>query len=192
MKKIILALALTVGLHAGSTISDKQLQRFIDGNYECLTVDTSKQKLTYYRSQEKIHEYAISSGKEGIGQHSGSYKTPLGLHCIKKKTGASSKIRSIFKRGINTGRIYTPGQPTCEDLILTRVIYLEGLEKGFNNGRDKKGKLVDSYSRGILIHGTNQESKIGSPASKGCIRMRNKDIINFYNNINEGTIIWIF
>ncbi|MFQ6092176.1 MAG: L,D-transpeptidase family protein, partial [bacterium] len=100
-----------------------------------------------------------------------------------------AKIGAIFKSGLNTGeiaKIYTDSTDVQEDLITSRIMWLEGLEAGINKGRD-----IDSYDRRIYIHGTPEEGLIGVPVSHGCIRMRNKDVIELFDLVSKGTLVEI-
>lgn len=122
-------------------------------------------------------DYEISTSKYGFGNISRSEKTPLGLHQIKRKIGGNHPIGKIFRYEMSMGRIYSSknGKP----LITSRILVLDGLEK-FNK---------NTLSREIYIHGTNLESLVGVPVSDGCIRMRNKDVIELYDLVSIGTKI---
>ena len=115
--------------------------------------------------------------------------TPIGLHKIKTKIGDNIPENGIFKYRNYSGKIteieYQPIK-TGLDIISSRIITIEGLEEGLN-----KGGNVDSFDRNIYIHGTNEEGVIGKPASHGCIRMKNQDVIKFYNLVSPGEIIVI-
>ncbi len=133
--------------------------------------------------------YPISTAKKGIGNISGSNKTPLGVHVIKEKVGKKVPLGGIIKKLVYTGKkatIHTDATYRETDLLTTRVLTLAGTEKGIN-----KGGNVDSYNRGIMIHGTPEEGLIGTPTSHGCIRMRNKDIIELFNLVTPGTKVLI-
>lgn len=154
-----------------------------------ILVSVSKQKLYLIKGEKLVKVYVISTSKYGIGNEEGSNKTPLGTHRICEKIGKNAKIGTIFKTGINTRRIakiYTDSTDLEEDLITTRIMWLEGLEAGIN-----KGKGIDSYKRHIYIHGTSEEGLIGQPASHGCIRMRNKDVIEIFDLVSKGTLVEI-
>ena len=147
----------------------------------------SEQKLYLYKSKESVKCYRISSSKFGIGNKMGSNKTPLGLHRIIKKTGNNAKQNEIFINGKKTGKLASVNKWNFNaDLITTRIIYLEGMEEGMN-----KGKGIDSRKRSILIHGTADEKSIGKPASHGCIRMKNCEIIELFDLIEMGVLVKI-
>lgn len=133
--------------------------------------------------------YPISSSKLGTGSQMNSFKTPLGWHCICEKIGDDQPIYMIFESRSPTGRIATVHTDTTdleEDLVLTRILRLKGCEPGLNYGDD-----VDSYTRCIYIHGTNEEGLIGRPASHGCIRMKNDDLICLFDRVNIKTFVKI-
>ena len=133
--------------------------------------------------------YKISSAKAGIGQLKGSNKTPLGHHTIRAKIGENNPIYSVYEGRRPTGDIWTKNlneQLSKDDWILTRIIWLSGKEIGFNRLGD-----FDSMQRFIYIHGTNEEELLGSPASHGCIRMSNNDILTLYQYVEVGTDVFI-
>src|SRR5947209_4857551 len=135
-----------------------------------LQVSISKQALSVYSDNQFAKKYSISTAKNGAGETFGSEKTPRGQHIIRAKIGAHCPINSVFVGRRPTGEIYTPALRTRNperDWILTRILWLSGLEKGKNRLRE-----VDTMRRFIYIHGTPDDIPIGVPGSKGCIRMR--------------------
>lgn len=152
-------------------------------------VAAKNQKL-YVINEGKIDTaYSISTAKQGVGGKIGSNKTPEGLHFIKEKIGGDLAENTIIKKKIPTASTATPitaAKSDNRDLITSRVLHLKGLEEGVNLGEG-----CDSYRRGIFIHGTHEEGLIGKPVSRGCIRMRNKDIIDLYSRIEVGTFVVI-
>ena len=154
-----------------------------------IRVSVANQMLYLIDNEEVIEEYPISTSVYGIGSEAGSNKTPLGKHKILNKIGDKAPLGTIFKSRINTGRkakIYTDSTDLEEDDVTTRILRLTGLEPGKN-----KGPGVDSYSRYIYIHGTPEEGLIGKPASHGCIRMKNADVIKLFDQVEEGTLVMI-
>ncbi|HOE65491.1 MAG TPA: L,D-transpeptidase [Candidatus Hydrogenedentes bacterium] len=131
-------------------------------------------------------EAACATARNGSGSEMDSLKTPLGWHVVARKTGNGEPWGRVFRGGKATALIWKPGDDTREDLVLTRVLFLDGLEPGKN-----KGGKVDSMARCIYIHGTNAEDRIGTPSSHGCIRLRNDDVIEAYDRIAEGTPVLI-
>jgi lipoprotein-anchoring transpeptidase ErfK/SrfK len=154
-----------------------------------MKVSVSQQKLFLMNKLDTLRSYDISTSKYGLGSESGSHKTPLGLHRVVEKYGDSAPEGTIFKSRINTGRIAEiemRPQTTKLDYVTTRILWLDGMEPGKN-----KGGNVDSYHRYIYIHGTHEEGLIGRPASKGCIRMRNNEVIELHELVPIGTTIRI-
>lgn len=134
-------------------------------------------------------DYSISTAKAGIGEESGSGKTPRGWHIIRAKIGEQQTANSVFVGRRFTGEIYTPelaDKFPQRDWILSRILWLSGCELG----RNRLGN-VDSMQRYIYIHGTPDTEPMGIPESHGCIRMRNQDVIELYDLIPAGTQIWI-
>jgi hypothetical protein len=149
-------------------------------------IDISGQRLYLRYSSKIVKSYPVSTSKYGIGNKVGSNKTPLGLHHIVSKIGRNACIGAIFKRRRNTGDIARINKDGAADLITTRILRLEGLQRGINKGKD-----IDSFRRCIYIHGTPEEKLIGKPASHGCIRMKNSDIIKLCSLVKRGTLVEI-
>jgi lipoprotein-anchoring transpeptidase ErfK/SrfK len=146
-----------------------------------IKIDISEQTLYLSQGNESIATYPISTSKFGIGSQAGSNKTPLGRHYIAQKIGEGAPEGTVFKARVNTGRIAKINREGG-DIVSSRIMWLKGLEAGKNLGVG-----VDSYRRYIYIHGTAEENKIGQPASHGCIRMYNRDVIDLFDRIEEGT-----
>ena len=154
-----------------------------------IVVNISTQKLHYLLNGKQKKEYSISTASKGIGNKAGSYKTPLGKHSICEKIGKGAKFGTIFKGKNKTKEIalIDPDELNArDDFITTRIMCLEGLEKGINRGKD-----INTKQRCIWIHGTQNERFIGKPASHGCIRMMNSDIIELFKMVHVGTIVTI-
>lgn len=153
-----------------------------------ILVSIKDQKLLLLQDNCKIAEYPISTSKFGIGNKLDSSMTPLGHHVIKEKLGDKIPKNSIYKNGEFTDEIavLNNSKALVEDLVTTRILKLEGREKGINMGGD-----IDSYKRCIWIHGTPAEENIGTPASHGCIRMKNDDVILLFNSVEVGTPVSI-
>ena len=132
-----------------------------------------------------LHQFPVSTALNGAGETEDSFCTPRGQHRIAQKIGAGAPLFAVFKARVATGEIWTPewdaGEPG-RDWILSRILWLEGIEAGKN-----QGDPVDSHDRYIYIHGTNEEHKIGMPASHGCIRMRNADVAALFDLVEVGT-----
>jgi len=142
------------------------------------------QKLFLYSGGKIVKSYPVSTSRYGVGNKFGSNKTPLELHRITGKFGRNARLGAIFKKRRDTGKIIQPGAKG--DLVTTRILRLEGLEKGVN-----KGKGIDSFQRCIYIHGTPEEKLIGKPVSHGCIRMKNRDIIKLFAIVKRGVLVEI-
>lgn len=156
---------------------------------EVLYVAVVRQKLYHVQNGKLYAEYDVSTSSNGVGSAIGSSKTPTGLHLIRQKIGDEVPVGGIFKNRIFNGEVIDLSSSYADvtkDYITTRIMHLQGLEPGSN-----KGEGVDSYERCIYIHGTDQEDLIGRPASHGCIRMRNTEVIELFNNVQEGTYVVI-
>ena len=150
-----------------------------------IIVDVSEQRLHITEDNLIVRSFAVSTSRFGLGNIEGSFKTPPGVHLITEKIGSGAPSGRIFKDRIDTGSNWYPGL-TEENMILTRILRLRGLEPGVNNGPG-----IDSYHRYIYIHGTNHEELIGTPISHGCVCMKNHDIIDLFDSVEEGTLVYI-
>lgn len=171
IKTIIIALFLA---YHGNTLS---------ASHKTILVSISQQTLFLTTDGNITARYPISTSAYGVGNQQGSFKTPIGLHQIKYKIGYKAPVGQVFKGTSNTGeiaKIHTDKTDLEEDLILTRILWLDGLEVGVN-----KGGKIDSFKRHIYIHGTNEEGLIGKPSSHGCIRMKNTDIIELFDQVTH-------
>lgn len=130
-----------------------------------------------------IKEYIISTSKFGIGQIEGSNRTPLGLHRIAEKIGDGCEAGTVFKGRKVIGHL-RDGLPL--ESITTRILWLEGLEEGFNRGGN-----VDTHSRYVYIHGFGDQESLGTPTSLGCIHLADADLIPLYDLLPSGTLVWI-
>lgn len=155
-----------------------------------IKISIAEQKLYLYRHGNVLEKsFMISSAKKGTGQNKNSFCTPLGRHIVRAKIGANAPIYAQFAARRLTGKVWNPSMTrdgTKEDWILTRIIWLSGLEVGFN-----RLGLQDSMQRFIYIHGTHDLEHLGKPASHGCIRMNNQDIIDLFNHIQAGDQVLI-
>ncbi|MGB0888586.1 MAG: L,D-transpeptidase family protein [Vicingaceae bacterium] len=173
-----------------SFLSEYLNLKYKDRSFEkYMYVSVKYQRLYLIVNDSTIRKYSISTAKKGIGSKSGSNKTPSGLHTIKRKIGDNVPLGGILESRIYTGKIadiLTEKEKADGDYVTTRVMWLQGEEPGINKGRD-----LDSYNRYIYIHGTPEEGYIGEPASHGCIRMKNKDVVELFSLVDEGTPILI-
>jgi lipoprotein-anchoring transpeptidase ErfK/SrfK len=146
---------------------------------QLIRIDCCNQVMHCYFKDELFKTYPVSTGKNGLGELKDTGCTPRGWHYIYSIIGLENEPNSVFVARKWTQEIYTEELSFKfpeRDWILTRILQLDGLEPGFN-----KGGNVDSLSRYIYIHGTPDTTNLGVPGSKGCIRMRNSDIIELAN-----------
>ena len=158
-----------------------------------LVIDIAQQTLILYQHNKKMDQYTVSTAKNGIGSRQDSGCTPLGKHLIAKKIGASEPINTVFIGRVPTGEIYDAElgkQHPDRDWILSRILWLSGMEEGVNKGINSQGGC-DTYQRYIYIHGTPDSEPMGVPLSHGCIRMRNEDIIELFDQVEAGTSVVI-
>lgn len=154
-----------------------------------VVVSIAAQRLYLMQEGRLFKTYPVSTSAFGPGALEGSNQTPLGLHRIRAMIGAGAPLGMVFKARKPTGRIAEIIKEPIdvpEDDVTTRIMWLEGLEPGVNQG----GK-VDSYKRFIYIHGTPEEGLIGRPASHGCVRMYNADVIDLFDRLGEGALVYI-
>lgn len=149
-----------------------------------LIVSFADQTVSLFEQNNFVKKFSCSTSRFGIGQIEGSNKTPLGLHRIAEKIGEGAPAGTVFKARKVVGHV---SQPEFADAkITTRIMWLEGLEPGFNQGGN-----MDSHARYIYIHGTADQSSIGKPASCGCIHLTDADIVPLFDLLPLGTLVWI-
>ena len=155
-----------------------------------IEISITNQELILRDDSGVIKTYKISTSKFGEGSTENSFKTPLGKHEIKKMIGKDVIIGGRFIGRVHTGEVFPIYSDqeiyVKEDVVQSRILWLSGLEDNIN-----KGIGVDSFARYIYIHGTPEEWLLGSKASKGCIRMSNKDVIELFNLVEEGIPVTI-
>ncbi len=154
-------------------------------------VSIPEQMLYLVENGVPVWQARCSTATAGVGSREGSLQTPTGWHKVETKIGADMPWGQVFRSREATKAVWKPGVETKEDLVLTRVLPLDGLEPGVNQGKDKEGKVVDSRVRGIYIHGTNGEENIGKPASHGCVRLLNDDVITLFDLVPAGALVYI-
>lgn len=136
-----------------------------------------------------LRRYPVSTAAQGAGELSGSFCTPRGRHVIRARIGAGQPENTVFVGRRPSGEIYTPAlgaQFPERDWILTRILWLSGCEPGFN-----RLGTCDTMRRYIYIHGTPDTVRLGVPASHGCIRMHNADLIELFDLVSAGTAVEI-
>ncbi|MBL1322066.1 MAG: L,D-transpeptidase [Methylophaga sp.] len=154
-----------------------------------LDISIADQRCRLYERDKLIFETAISSAFNGVGQKKNSGCTPLGLHQIRACIGANKPENTVFIGRRPTSEIYTPElglQFPERDWILTRILWLSGLELGKNRLAN-----VDTMQRYIYIHGCPDSLPMGEPLSHGCIRMHNKDLLALFDLVEPGTQVMI-
>jgi L,D-transpeptidase catalytic domain len=148
-------------------------------NSHKIRIDTKEQSLQVLHDERVIHQFPISTSRFGLGQAPGSFQTPLGRFRIYQKIGGDQPLHTVFRERVPAT---TPSDWAKEsDLITSRIIWLDGLEPHNENTRE----------RFIYIHGTNEEHLIGQPASHGCVRMLNEDVVRLFELVETGTEVEI-
>ncbi len=143
-----------------------------------IEISIAEQRLWFYRDDSPVFSAAVSTASSGPGEQNGSGCTPRGLHQVRARIGEGCPENAVFVGRRFTGEIYTPELAVAEpgrDWILTRILWLSGLESGHNRGGD-----VDSMRRYIYIHGTPASEPMSEPRSHGCIRMHNADLLQLF------------
>lgn len=136
-----------------------------------------------------LKRYLVSTSRNGPGEQQGSFCTPRGEHIVRAKIGAGQPLNTVFVRRRPTGEIWTPelGERfPGRDWILTRILWLSGCERGYN----RMGQ-VDTMRRAIYLHGSPDTADMGKPGSRGCIRMRNRDIVELFDLVPIRTLVEI-
>jgi len=154
-----------------------------------IEISLAAQRLRLYQGDAVVFEAPVSTAANGPGEERGSGCTPRGWHVVRARIGAGSAPNTVFVGRRATGEILTPELRAAapeRDWILTRILWLSGLERG----RNRLG-AVDTMRRYIYIHGTPDDVPLGVPASHGCIRMRNADIIALFEQAPVGTRVLI-
>ncbi len=150
-----------------------------------IVISVKAQRLVLYRDNEALMDVAVSTALNGVGEQIGSGCTPRGRHTIRAKIGADCPVNTVFVARRPTGEIYDrrlAEQYPERDWILSRILWLSGLEQGKNRlGR------CDTMRRYIYLHGTPDEVELGVANSHGCVRMRNSDIIKLFDLVPHGT-----
>ena len=152
-------------------------------------ISIAQQTLKLFSSSDLLRTFSISSALNGPGNQNGSGCTPLGQHRVRAKIGTDLPVNAVFVARRFTGEIYSDTlshQYPERDWILSRILWLCGEEVGYN----RLGS-VDSMRRYIYIHGTPDSEPMGIPRSHGCIRMRNNDIIDLFQQVPVGCRVLI-
>jgi len=144
--------------------------------------------MQFFARGKLVRTFVVSTSKRPPSNVKNSLGTPRGLHEIAERIGAGQPPGIVFKARVSTGHHFRELSPALDNgnLITSRILWLRGLELGVNRGGD-----VDTYERYIYIHGTNREDLIGEPQSAGCVLMRNLDIVELYEHVRTGDLVWI-
>jgi hypothetical protein len=154
-----------------------------------IEVDVAAQRLRLHRGADVAGDWPVSTAAAGVGERNGSGCTPRGEHRVRLRIGAGCAPGSVFVGRRPTGEICDPALAAAHpqrDWILSRILWLTGCESGFNRGGD-----CDTLRRFIYIHGTPDGEPMGTPRSHGCIRMRNADVIELFDQVGNGTRVVI-
>jgi L,D-transpeptidase YbiS len=155
-----------------------------------ITIHIPTQMLELYDGQGKsVRRYQVSTGANGVGEENGSFCTPRGKHVIRAKIGSGQPENAVFVQRRPTGEIYTPelgARHAGRDWILTRILWLSGCESGYN-----RSGSCDTMRRYIYIHGTPDSTPLGKPGSRGCVRMRNAELVELFELVQAGTAVEI-
>lgn len=159
-----------------------------------LIINTQTQTLHVFDGDTLIQEFSVSTAKNGTGQLIDTGCTPLGKHIIYNKIGGEYPKNAVFVGRKFIGEVYDEvlGQSNPNrDWILSRILWLKGLEEGLNLGKTPDGVVCDTHARYIYIHGTPDSEPMGVPMSHGCVRMRNDDVVWLYDKVSVGTHVEI-
>jgi lipoprotein-anchoring transpeptidase ErfK/SrfK len=149
-----------------------------------LTVNIAAQKVSLFEDGKRVRTMPASTSRFGIGETENSNCTPLGLHCIAEKVGGNEPPGTVFREREVIGHTSDPA--FAHGGITTRIMWLQGLDPGFNEGGN-----VDTHERTIYIHGTSDQSSLGKPASHGCIHLKDADLVKMFDLLPSGTLVWI-
>ena len=190
---LVLAAAAAIADVFDAALTDAQRERLEAhgwpdwvGNGRGVWVSIPEQMFRIIENGRILWQAKCSTSANGPGSEMDSYKTPLGWHAVASKIGEGAPWGRVFRSRQPTSAIWKPGELTDEDLVLTRILTLDGQEPGKN-----KNGNVDTLARHVYIHGTNAEELIGTPASHGCIRLTNDDVIAAFDRIPEGACVLI-
>ncbi|MBC8008439.1 MAG: L,D-transpeptidase [Prolixibacteraceae bacterium] len=154
-----------------------------------IRISIPDQTLELTEDGKTLRRYLVSTSKNGAGEEYGSFCTPRGRHIIRAKIGSGAPENTVFVKRRPTGEIFTPeldANSPGRDWMLTRILWLSGCEPGFNRLGD-----VDTMRRYIYIHGSPDSRTMGQPGSIGCIRMRNRDVLELFDLVDPGTPVEI-
>lgn len=152
-----------------------------------IVIESARQLLHWLDIEDdNSRSYPISTAANGMGNRVNSYQTPSGIHRVRQKIGGDQPRGTVFEARKPAGRVTRNLDNRDQDEITSRILWLDGLEQGVNRGGD-----CDTYSRYIYIHGTSDEKRIGEPVSAGCIRMKNDDVIELFEDVTVNDLVLI-
>lgn len=153
-----------------------------------LLVSIERQTLELYSDGKLVRKFDVSTSKNPPSCLENSFGTPSGLHRIAEKIGSDAPLGAVFKGRVDTGSRYweLSAEEQTPNLITTRILWLDGLEPGHNQGGNR-----DSHRRYIYVHGTNHEDKIGTPASGGCVQLKNEEMVELFDAVQAGDQVFI-
>jgi UDP-N-acetylmuramate--alanine ligase len=143
-------------------------------------VDVAAQRLVRIEGGQVVAEFPVSTAATGIGGELGSFCTPPGWHRVRRRIGEGAAPGTVFVGREPTGEVWA-GETRDDDLILTRILTLDGQEDGVN-----RGPGCDSLERHVYLHGTNREDELGRPTSHGCVRLSSADMVEVFDAVLEG------
>jgi lipoprotein-anchoring transpeptidase ErfK/SrfK len=154
-----------------------------------IEISIPRQELVLFDGARVVKRYAVSTAKKGAGEKNGSLCTPRGRHIVRAKIGAGQPPNTVFVRRRPTGETWSPdlhARFPGRDWMLTRILWLSGKEAGRNRLGD-----VDTMRRYIYIHGSPDSAEMGKPGSIGCVRMRNRDVMELFDLVPPYTEVLI-
>ena len=157
---------------------------------DCIVVSIDQQKLWHIRGQD-CRTYVVSTARAGRGCVQDSHQTPEGLHQVCEKIGAGAVPGMVFKARQPTGTLASEWPSPEDNLITSRILWLDGLEPGRNQGVATDGRVVDTRRRFVYIHGTNQSDNLGQPNSHGCVLLSDADVIQLFDVVPVGIRVLI-
>ena len=157
--------------------------------HQRIIVNIADQRLLLTEDDNIVFDVAVATARNGAGEVFGSECTPRGAHYIRAKIGAGCPENTVFVGRRPTGEIYSQAmrrEHPNRDWILTRIMWLCGLEPGKNRGGN-----VDTMRRYVYIHGCPDDDAMGIPSSHGCVKMRNRDVVELFDRVQVGTSVMI-
>ena len=205
---ILLSLIVNIDIANGSNVQNTITQEYkfalnylnnnqylsVSQNF-LIIINTKTQKLSLYNPTGiLLKSYIISTSKKGLGELRGSRKTPRGLHKIVEKIGNNVPNYGIFYKRQFTNNVWKKSfsNPHKKDFIVTRILRLTGLEPGINSGKNHHNQTVDSFERGIYIHGTTMPWKLGTPSTIGCVHLSSENIVELFNIVPINSLVMIY